>query len=600
MGADVNNDAISVEQAQTIDGLFRERVRRSPDAVAYRYFNESAAVWEEISWSSMAHAVAHWQTALRREGLAHGERVALMLPNCCQWVQFEQAALGLGLVVVPLYFNDRPDNIAYILRETDARLLLIQGHEQWQQLSESLQDIPTLSGIVSLNPVYDTNTDVQPLAEWLTEADSEPEYRAASPDDLATIVYTSGTVGRPKGVMLSHRNILWNAWACLQVVRVSRHDLFLSFLPLSHMLERTVGYVLPMMTGATVAYARSIPQLADDLMTIRPTILISVPRIYERIYARIATQLKDQSALARSLFRLAVNTGWRRFEFGQRRRGWHVVLLLWPLLKRLVADRVMMRLGGRIRIAVCGGAPLGMAVARMFIGLGLSLLNGYGMTEASPVLNANRPDSNDPAGVGPALAGVEECIGQDDELLARSPGIMLGYWRNEEATARAIDHDGWLHTGDKVRIREGHVYITGRLKDIIVMSNGEKVSPTDMELALALDPIVEQVMVVGESKPYLTALLVLNQHQWISFASLQQWDSENPTVLEQAVVQNMICQRLARQLKDFPGYAQVRRVAVLPEPWTVENNLLTPTLKLRRNRILAQYDDIIDRLYEGH
>jgi len=583
-----NPDLIVPAEVRTLDGLFRERVRRNPDSPAYRYYDSATSGWQQLSWSEMATAVARWRAALQNEALQPGDRVALMLRNCCEWVQFEQAALGLGLVVVPLYVNDRPDNIAYILEDTQSCLLLIEDNEQWQLLSTTLASVSCLRHVVSLQRVQGDDDRLRAMADWLPDGSSELQHREADPGDLATIVYTSGTVGRPKGVMLSHRNILWNAYAGQQCVEtLNGQDLFLSFLPLSHMLERTAGYYIPMVVGAEVAFARSIPQLAEDLVQIRPTVLISVPRIYERIYARIRAQLDARPTYERRLLDFAAYVGWSGFRFYQRAGRWSPLLLLWPLLKRLVAAKVMERLGGRVRVAICGGAPLSHNIAKFFIGLGLPLLQGYGMTETSPVLNVNRPWDNDPQSVGPILEDVEEAISDEGELLARGPGIMLGYWNNDEGTRDIIDTNGWLHTGDIARIEKGRVYITGRLKDIIVMSNGEKVPPTDMELAITMDALFDQVMVIGEGRPYLAALLVLNDElkEKLEDAEL---DVEN------------LCRQVARQLSSFPGYAQIRRVAVIDDPWTVDDGLLTPTLKLRRNRILERYQAVVDALYDGH
>ena len=581
------SDPITPRSAVTLDGLFRRRVELTPDCPAYRYYEPETGDWRQYSWVQMAQLVGRWRAALQAEQLQAGDRVALMLPNGCEWVQFEQAALSLGLVVVPLYVNDRPDNIAYILRDTQARMLVLTGDdEQWSLLSGQLESLADLQRIVSLRYLKTDDNRQCLLADWLPNASSELHDRHAGPDDLATIVYTSGTVGRPKGVMLSHRNILWNAWAGQRCVTgLGADDLFLSFLPLSHMLERTAGYYIPMIVGAEVAFARSIPQLADDLLSIRPTVLISVPRIYERIYARIQAKLETRSGFERKLLRLTLAVGWRHFRFRQGLAGWSPGIMLWPLLKRRVADKVMARLGGRIRIAICGGAPLAENISRFFIGLGLPLLQGYGMTETSPVLNVNRPWNNDPASVGPALEDVEEMISPDGELLARGPGNMLGYWNNPQATRELIDADGWLHTGDIARIENDRVYITGRVKDIIVMSNGEKVPPADMELAIALDPVIEQVMVIGEGRPFLTALAVLVEE-------LRDADDRPDN--------EMLCRQIAQRLHNFPGYAQVRRVSIIDEPWTVDEGLLTPTLKLRRKRILEHYRFVVDGMYEGH
>jgi long-chain acyl-CoA synthetase len=441
---------------------------------------------------------------------------------------------------------------------------------------------------------------VRSIAEWATESGSGLRTNDGEPDELATIVYTSGTTGRPKGVMLSHRNILLNAESALDIVQMLPDDLLISFLPLSHTFERTVGYYIPMMVGCSIAYARSIPELAEDLQTVRPSLMISVPRIYERVYNKIQAGLAEKSPLATRLFDLAVETGWRRFLQRQGRGSWHPTFLLWPLLDKLVAGKIMAKLGGNMHLAASGGAPLPTPIAKVFIGLGLNLIQGYGLTETSPILTANPEDDNDPGSVGVPLRGVELRIGENDELLARGPNIMLGYWNNPEATAAVIDADGWFHTGDKARIENNHVYITGRLKEIIVLANGEKVPPADMEMAIALDPLFEQVMVIGDNRPFLTAVIVLNPEQWTSYAHDIGLDPREPGSLQDTGLHQALSEKLAGYLREFPGYAQIRAITCTLEPWTIDNGLITPTLKLKRNRIMEHFAADIDRMYSGH
>ena len=589
----------------SLPALFRERVAATPTKVAYRHFDPAASEWCATSWAAMATEVGRWQQAFLKEGLAPGDRVAIMLRNSREWVVFDQAALGLGLVTVPLYVDDRPDNVAYIVREAGVKLLVVEGRRHWKRLQKVKDELAGLQRIVSVTRIEaeDEPQDerLESLNAWLFGLEGEVLARESATDELATIVYTSGTTGRPKGVMLSHRNILYNAQATARVYghMLSGGDRFLSFLPLSHMLERTAGYYLPMLVGAEVVYARSVQQLADDLQRQQPTILISVPRIYERVYARIQGNLAKQSPRARRLFELAVAVGWHRFQVQQGRAGWHPRLLLWPLLKRLVADKVMARLGGRLRYAVCGGAALPPEIARLFIGLGLPLLQGYGLTETSPVISANRPDDNIPDSVGLALDGIEVRIGPQDELLTRSPSVMMGYWQNEEATRAAIDEEGWFHTGDQARIDEGgHIYITGRIKDIIVLTNGEKVPPADMEMAIALDPLIEQVMVIGEGRPFLAALVVLNRDEWRRLAEELGVDPDDPASLRERFVEKAVLARIQKRLAEFPGYAVIRRAWLSLVPWTVDDGLLTPTLKVKRPQVLRRHAEAVEALYQ--
>ena len=601
--AEASTTTLHPDTLGTLCGLFRARVAASPDQVAYRQFDEAASAWTACTWADIAIEVARWQAALVNEGLAPGDRVAVMLKNCVEWVIFDQAALGLGLITVPLYLDDRPVNAAYILDHADAKLLLIEGKFQYKNLAEIAGSAACLQRIVSLvapdNGWADWDPRIVAASDWLAAAENTPiPERPLSADLLASIVYTSGTTGRPKGVMLTHANMLWNAYYATQCADFGAHAVFLSFLPLSHTLERTAGYYLPMLLGAEVAYARSIAQLALDLAEIHPTALISVPRIYERVYGRIQDGLEKKNPLARKLFDLTVRVGWRRFERAQGRVGWHPELLLWPLLDRLVARSITDKLGGRLQVAISGGAALSPDIARVFIGLGVPVYQGYGLTETSPVVCVNRPASNIPASIGQPLPGVEVKIGDNDELLTRSKCVMRGYWKNEDATRAIIDNGGWLHSGDKARLDEwGHFTIVGRIKDIIVLNNGEKVPPTEMESAILLDPLFEQVMLVGEGRPYLAVLTVLNEEHWQAFAASLDIDPRQPSALSNPRVVKALTQRVAAHLKNFPGYAQIRRLHPELKPWTVDNGLLTPTLKVKRKQVLDRYRAAVDAMY---
>ncbi len=593
---------VTPEQAGTLAGLFFERVKRTPGALAYRYYDPSSEDWKDISWSEAGAEAARWQAALASENLQPGDRVAILMQNGPQWVMFDQAALANGLVVVPLYTQDRAENIAYILQNAGVKALLIGQQEHWDALYPVWDQLGFLTRIISLAHIDTTghaDSRLRTVGEWLPDQ-AELMRVNWDPDSLATIVYTSGTTGRPKGVMLSHHNILWNVYRSLQVVQCAPDELFLSFLPLSHTLERTAGYYLPMMLGAAVAYNRSIPQLADDLVAVRPTVLMSVPRIFERVYNKIHAGLEEKSPVARALFKLAVKVGWHRFEYRQGRAAWRPALLLWPLLDKLVASKVMAKLGGRLRLAVVGGAPLSFDVAQLFIGLGLPMIQGYGLTETSPVISVNPIDNNDPRSVGCLLKDVEACIGDKDELLVRSPGVMLGYWANEKATREVIDEDGWFHTGDKAKLENGQLYITGRIKEIIVLANGEKVSPADIEMAITADPLFEQAMVVGDNKPYLSALLVLSHEQWVLLAEKLNVDPESSEACNSSQVYEAILERVAKQMSAFPGYARIHRVHCQLEPWTIEDGLITPTLKLKRNKVSERFAQQIEAMYKDH
>ena len=593
-------DVIDPGTAPTLDALFAERVRRSGSGTACIEYDETAKQWVRYSWDQIAADVRRWQAAFERDGLKKGDHVALRLRNGRHWVIFDQAALGLGLVVVPLYVADRPDNVNYVLDHSDAVFLLAPDNESWTELHRAEGETPKIKRIVVLDGESEGD-HVRQLDDWLDgSARDELASGRTAADELASIVYTSGTTGRPKGVMLSHRNMVANAYSGLRSVAVSPQDLFLSFLPLSHTLERTVGYYVPLMAGAQIAYNRSLRQLSEDFLAIRPTALITVPKVFERTYGMIKDQLAEAPAFKRWLFRTTVSIGWKRFQYRQGRGPWDLSFLLWPLLDKLVAQKLRDKLGGRLHMAVVGGAPCPPAVSKVFVGLEIIILQGYGLTETSPSISINTALRNRPDTVGLPLRDVEVRIGNNDELLARGPNVMMGYWKDEAATEEAFDEDGWFHSGDQAEIVDGFIRIVGRLKDILVLANGEKIAPSDMESAIADDPLFDQAMVVGEQMPYLTALIVLNEEGWAKAAGKIGVDPEDDGALDDEKTQAFLLEKISGLIHEFPGYAQIEKVTATLEPWTVENGLLTPTLKVKRPKVWETFEGRIERMYEGH
>jgi len=601
----MDNALIQQSDVLSLPALFRARLMKTPHAMAYRQYDIASQTWTQSTWKEMSNEISRWQKAFQKDGLQAGDKVAIMVKNSREWVVFDQAALGLGLVTVPLYVDDRPDNVAYIINHAEVKLLFLQDKSQWKHLLKADVDLGGLKRIISIKRISEDDEPDDPrlesLSDWVFGMSGVLQTKESALDELASIVYTSGTTGRSKGVMLSHRNILANAFAATACTQWVGGERFLSFLPLSHMLERTAGYYMPIILGAEVIYARSIATLGDDLQIVKPTTLISVPRIYERVYGKIQDGLKSKSSVAKFLFNAAVKVGWKKFLVDQKRESWHPILIFWPILNKLVAAKVLEKLGGELRLAVCGGAALSEQVAKLFIGLGLPLVQGYGLTESSPVTNVNRLEDNIPSSIGTAVPGTEIRVAENDELQCRGPCSMMGYWKNEQATKEAFTADGWLKTGDKARIdKDGHAYITGRLKDILVLANGEKVPPSDIELAIVIDSLFEQVMLIGEARPFLSVIVVLNADAWADMAVGLHMHPESPNAFSQKNVEKAVLNRISARLKNFPGYAKIRRVHITLEPWTVDDGLLTPTLKIKRPKVLEHFKAEIDALYENH
>ena len=607
-------DLASVE---TLPQLLAYRVARTPDAQAYRAFDPTTHDWVHLTWKQAAQRVAQWAQAMVATQLPTAARVAILLPNGLNAMCADQSTLATGCVPVPLHAIDNPGSIAYILADCEASMLIVGQAEHWENIRAIGTEFPALRAVVIVDEdgadsACAASTDgpaVGTLAQWLASAPRAAELPAPTPpgpEDLAALVYTSGTTGKPKGVMLTHRNVVSDVKAVLQRIVPTVDDVFLSFLPLSHTFERTGGYYLPIAAGSCVAYARSVPLLAEDLKTVRPTVLVSVPRIYERVHAKLLEKLSP-TPWKMQLYEAAQNKGWARFCVAQglpapqaddnKAAGW-MAALPWPLLQALVAKPLLAQFGGRVRVAVSGGAPLSPTIAKCFLGLGLHLVQGYGMTETAPVVSANSPDDNDPACVGRALPGVEVRIGDNRELQVRGPIVMKGYWNRPEDTAKILSPDGWLGTGDQAEIINGRIYIRGRIKEIIVTSTGEKVPPGDLELAVLADPALEQAFVVGENRPFIACVAVIKHDEWQRLAADLGLNPQEATSLHHPSVQRAVLARIEKNTASFPRYAVPRAVHLTLEPWTIENTFMTPTLKLKRNNLMLHFAQAIEGMYQ--
>ena len=607
-------DLASVE---TLPQLLAYRVAHTPDAQAYRAFDPTTHDWVHLTWKQAAQRVAQWAQAMVATQLPTAARVAILLPNGLNAMCADQSTLATGCVPVPLHAIDNPGSIAYILADCEASMLIVGQAEHWENIRAIGTEFPALRAVVIVDEdgadsACAASTDgpaVGTLAQWLASAPRAAELPAPTPpgpEDLAALVYTSGTTGKPKGVMLTHRNVGSDVKAVLQRIVPTVDDVFLSFLPLSHTFERTGGYYLPIAAGSCVAYARSVPLLAEDLKTVRPTVLVSVPRIYERVHAKLLEKLSP-TPWKMQLYEAAQNKGWARFCVAQglpapqaddnKAAGW-MAALPWLLLQALVAKPLLAQFGGRVRVAVSGGAPLSPTIAKCFLGLGLHLVQGYGMTETAPVVSANSPDDNDPACVGRALPGVEVRIGDNRELQVRGPIVMKGYWNRPEDTAKILSADGWLGTGDQAEIINGRIYIRGRIKEIIVTSTGEKVPPGDLELAVLADPALEQAFVVGENRPFIACVAVIKHDEWQRLAADLGLNPQEATSLHHPSVQRAVLARIEKNTASFPRYAVPRAVHLTLEPWTIENTFMTPTLKLKRNNLMLHFAQAIEGMYQ--
>ena len=554
----------------------------------YRKQDGSWKSWSRINVQQAVLRLAAW---LESRDIKPGDRVGILGHNCPEWFIADFAILRLGAVTVPAYFTDPPEAVQYVLGDAGVSLILVEEGEQLHKLDGvDVERLPfhgegeSISGIIR-----DSQWDNVLMA-------SCPER-----NQLATLIYTSGTTGHPKGVMLTHDNMLSDVAAGIGGVPVFDDDLFLSFLPTSHAFERTVGHFLPTACGSEIAYAENVTTLLRDMPEVRPTIMISVPRLYEKIYAGVQAKLAAGSGFKRRLFHLAQTLGMERFEL--RQQGSDLSggkAALWQLMDKAVNAKLRDKMGGRIRGFISGGAALHPDIARFLLAADIMVLPGYGLTETSPVLSVNRAGKIKPASVGPALPGVELRLADDGELLVKGPMVMRGYWNKPEATAAAFNADGWLYTGDLVDMdEEGYITIVDRKKEIMVLSNGENVPPATVEQHLNQDPCFLQSMVIADNRPYVAALVVPDE---TALAAV--WQQEKKTGLPDDWRQNKevsawVLQRMHQDEHDLSSYMQVKHFAFIEEEWTQDSGLLTPTLKLKRRKITEAHQTLIDSLYSA-
>jgi len=605
----------SLKKCKTLCEFIPLRAKQLPDTVALRQYDRVERVWKDLTYAELNRQVTEWRKALATLKLAPGARVAILLNNSVDAVLADQAVLANSLIPVPLHAIDTPGSSAFILIDSQAEALITNKFERWELIRKTNVPMPDLKHVVLTEEkeVASGGAEEGPALyakePWLAAGKVVKKLPAGpKAEDLAAIVYTSGTTGRPKGVMLTHHNIVENIIASLVHIAPAPlpGSVFLSFLPLSHTFERTAGYYLALGMGCTIAFNRSIMLLSEDFKIIRPNVLISVPRIYEKIYARIYEKLNKGPSFARWLFETAVSVGWRKFcaenQMPVPPSVWSFLdRFTEPLLKKIVSKKVKDQFGGNLQVAIAGGAALSAKVARVFAGLGLAPIQGYGMTEASPIIAGNSLKFNQPDTVGVLFKNVELRLAPEThEIQIRGSSVMKGYWKRPEDTALVLDKDGWLSTGDVGEINEqGQLKIKGRIKEIIVTSTGEKVPPVDLELALETDPLFSQAYVVGENKPFISCVTVLNPEEWKKLAAELKVSAEEAS-LKLTSVRAAILKRVKAAAADFPHYALPRNVLTTLKPWTIENGFLTPTLKLKRTPLAKFFKKEIDAIYEKH
>lgn len=591
----------------TLMRLFFDAVERydRPDALLYKV----NGVWQPTSHRQILEQVRHLALGLEDLGITAQDRVAILSENRPEWLLTDYACMCSGITNVPIYATLPAEQIPYLLNDSGARAVIVSTTDQARKLASIRAETPGLQCVIGVTATKADGCDLT-FAELLARGAARDNAERATafkeralqitPDTLLTLIYTSGTTGNPKGVMLTQDNVHSNVIACQQVFRSSVTDTALSFLPLSHIFERTGAYFL-FASGVRIAYAESVDTVPVNMSEIKPSLMLSVPRLYEKIYARVLENAVSSGGLKKRIFfwAKAVGERWADERLAGRDAG-GLLGLKYGIAQKLVFSKLRERTGGNVRFFISGGAPLSPEIAKFFYSAGLIILEGYGLTETSPVITANTLEHYRLGSVGRPIAGVEVRIAADGEILSRGPHIMQGYYNNPEATRETIDEDGWFHTGDIGSLEDGFLRITDRKKDIIVTAGGKNIAPQPIENLLKTNKYVSQAVMLGDKRKFPIVLIVPNWDQLEKWAARQQivWTAR-ADLLAMPTIQSKMEKEVKETLKGLASFETPKKVGLLEHDFSIERGELTPKMSVKRRVVEKSYKTIIDQLYDG-
>ncbi len=594
---------------KTIPEMFYKQAESNKDKVILKYKKEGE--WIDIRWDEEKEYVESFALGLMKLGIESGEKIAILSENRCEWYVSDLAIQSIGCIVVPIYATNTSEQIKYIMNNSESIAIIVSTSQQFEKVKSIKKDIPKLRYSITLQEVAVNSDNTMNFSSILalgrlSGLGSELRKRLSNitSEDIATIIYTSGTTGDPKGVMLTHRNLLSDAEAAYEVIKseLSDGDIILSFLPLSHSFARTADYYVPIFHAKGIqALAESLEKLSENLIEIRPTMFVSVPRVFEKVYGKVISQIEADKPIKRKIFYWAVLVGKQASPYLMDNKPMPFLLSIkHKLASVLVFEKIKDAVGGRLKFASSGGAPLPKELGEFFFALGIKIIEGYGLTETSPIITVNPPNKFKFGTVGKPVPGCELKIASDGEILARGPMIMKGYYKKPEATKEVIDDNGWFHSGDIGFIdEEGYLHITDRKKDIIVTAGGKNIAPQPIENRLKMNKYIEEVVIIGDRKPYCVALIVpsfevledMAKKEGIAYSSKEE-------LLESPRIKTVIDEAIAEVNRGLARYETIKKFALIPTLFTQETGELTPTLKVKRWAVEKKYKDIVKQLYD--
>ena len=595
---------------KSIPDMLRQNASRYQGKLALKYRKQGRYV--TLNYEELYERALMVARGLKKMGIKPGDRVAILSENRAGWVIADLGILSIGAVVTPIYATNTPEQIEYVLQHSGARIVFVSSRFQYSKLLNIRESIPQVELVVSFERFLGDSSLPVCTFYQLSEIDDpitveekkelEADIDRIKPDDLLTLIYTSGTTGVPKGVMLSHNNILTNnQYLSEQSGAVAEDDVLLSFLPLSHILERSVGYYMTLRNGALLAFADSVEKIPENMMEVNPTVIVSVPRLFEKIYHRIYENVHRSSLLRRTLFHWSIEVGKQFIEA----KFLHKKVPALLACKHAIADRIIFskirgRFGRRMKLCCCGGAPLDKTLNEFFWAIGIPIFEGYGLTETSPAVSFNNRENVRFGSVGVALKQTEIKIAADGEILVKGPQVMLGYYNNPVATAEVME-DGWFKTGDVGHLEDDFLYITDRKKELIITAGGKNIAPQPIENELKMDKYISSAIIYGDRKPYLVALIVPNMERVVDFARAKhiRYVDLDDLVMHRAVYK-LYELRLEEINAKLAQYETIKKFALLPRDFSIDGGELTATMKLRRKVIYDKYKHKIEDLYADH
>jgi len=593
---------------RSLPDMLRTNANRFKDGIAQRY--KSGGEWKDISYGELGQKVRLVAQGLASKGIGKGDKVALLSENRPEWAACDFGIQSTGALVVPVYPTLIGKQIEYILRNSDSKILIASNSEQLGKIMPLLGNLPELKLVVVMESSNSSGNGETVSLEGLMEdgknyAKNNENWYDESVDkvkkmDIMTIIYTSGTTGEPKGVLLTHNNFMSNVEGALGVFSVDETDTFLSFLPLSHVFERMAGHNLAYSTGATVAFAESIETVADNMGEVHPTLMTSVPRLYEKMYAKVHAKVEAGSPLKKKIFHWGFGVGAEMRALPEGESPGLGLKIKHALASKLVFSKLKTRVGGKLRFFASGGAPLSAEIGEFFARAGIIIIEGYGLTETSPIICVGLLENPVFGTVGPPIFNVELKIADDGEILTRGPHVMVGYYKDDEATKEIIDSDGWLYTGDIGELDEGgRLVITDRKKNILVTAGGKNIAPAPIENMLILSPFIEQVMLIGDRRKFISALIAPELEALKSAAEKAGFSvSSNEELVKDPGVYNLMEDEVNRLQADISNYERVKKFVMIPRLLTIEDGEITPSLKIKRKVVIDKFSSEIDALYQ--